>query len=151
MRGTGRGTGKGRGGETGERKKGGRKKGQRVLPGPTRGDRRRNKNKKRTLCARPTAAHRLDQTNKSLSPLWSLAYLRPATDSVSRQVPCLFLAFPRKKILCVPAYVLTAEEKFQKREGVREPIREREGREEEKRETERETKAENLNKSRATS
>lgn len=73
--------------------------------------RRRNKNKKRTLCARPTAARRLDQTNKSLSPLWSLAYLRPATDSL-RQVPRLFLAFPGKKILCVPAYVLTAEEKF---------------------------------------
>jgi len=74
---------------------------------------------------------------QSLSSLWSPAYLRPATNS--QQVSRLFLAFLRKEILCVPAYVLTTKEKFHKKDERRgEKERERERERERKRERERE-------------
>lgn len=122
MRHKGRGTGRGGGSRvdrsrmTNEKKKGKiRVKGERALSHGSSSPARPNK--------------------QSLSSLWSPAYLRPATNS--QQVPRLFLAFLRKEILCVPAYVLTMEEKFHERD-------------ERKREKARRN-AENLNKSRAAS
>ena len=73
----------------------------------TKEKKKENKNERRTLSHGSSSSARPNK--QSLSSLWLPAYLRPATNS--QQVLCLFLAFLRKEILCVPAYVLTMKEK----------------------------------------
>lgn len=64
---------------------------------------KKKKRKKSERCPTTARGLALDQTN-NLYLLYSRpAYLRPATDCQPTQVAQLFLAFPRKEILCVPS------------------------------------------------
>lgn len=64
----------------------------------------------------------LDQTN-NLYLLYSRPLISVQRLILSRQVAQLFLAFLRKEILCVPAYVLTTEEKLRTKEWKKESAR----------------------------